>query len=427
MARTWKVICGMVLALSIVVFSGWSHAEAKDAIKIGVVYNYTDLSGKSIKEGAILAKETINEDGGISVKEYGKKLPVELCFANDGGKPHTSSSAVEKLCALDKVDFLVGANVTELTLAQQEMAMDYKKIFLSSGAAGVQLCQNVEKDYDRYKYYFKFEPLDSLQLGEGMVDIGVETAKAISKQLNIPLGDVKVAILAEHAEWAEPVVKMAEETFRKKNLDVVYIGRPSREATDLTTELVEAKRKGCMMIWACFSWEAGYAMVKQIYDLDLPMISTGYNSVAQDTGGFWKATGGKGIYAISWTFATPRIALTPKTIPFYDAHVERWGHPPLTYRGNAEYNNIFILKSAIEKAGTLEAEKLIPVLENIEYVGLMGINAVDPETHNSIYGEGYLTNIGIQWVEGGKQEVIYPEELKTADIVLPPALLKLKK
>ena len=99
----------------------------------------------------------------------------------------------------------------------------------------------------------------------------------------------------------------------------------------------------------------------------------------------------------------------------------------MTYRGNAEYNNIFILKSAIEKAGTLEAEKLIPVLENIEYVGLMGINAVDPETHNSIYGEGYLTNIGIQWVEGGKQEVIYPEKLKTADIVLPPALLKLKK
>jgi branched-chain amino acid transport system substrate-binding protein len=401
--------------------------RAADVIKIGVIHNYNDLSGKSIKEGAILAQEQINKEGGILVNKMGKKLPIELFFADDGGKPHASSSAAEKLCAVDKVDFLVGANVTELTLAIQEVAMDYKKIFLSSGAAGIQMCQNVAKDYDRYKYYFKFEPLDSLQLGVGMVGIGVETAKAIAKQLNMPFEKVKVAILAEHAEWAEPVVKMAQETFKEKNLEVVYTARPSREATDLTTELAEASRKGANMIWACFSWEAGYAMVKQIHDMNLPLISTGYNSVAQDTGGFWKATAGKGLYAISWTFATPRIALTPKTIPFYDAHVARWGHPPLTYRGNAQYNNMFILKTAIEKAGTLNADKVVPVLENIEYVGVMGVNKVDPKTHNSIFGKGYLTNIGIQWVEGGKQEVVYPDDLKSKDIVLPPALLKLKK
>lgn len=398
-----------------------------DVIKIGVVHNYNDLSGKSIKEGAILAQEQINKEGGILVNEMGKKLPIELFFADDGGKPHASSSAAEKLCAVDKVDFLVGANVTELTLAIQEVAMDYKKIFLSSGAAGIQMCQNVEKNYNRYKYYFKFEPLDSLQLGVGMVGIGVETAKAIANQLNMPFEEVKVAILAEHAEWAEPVVKMAQETFKEKKLEVVYTARPSREATDLTTELAEATRKGANMIWACFSWEAGYAMVRQIHDMNLPLISTGYNSVAQDTGGFWKATAGKGLYAISWTFATPRIALTPKTIPFYDAHVARWGHPPLTYRGNAQYNNMFILKTAIEKAGTLNADKVVPVLENIEYVGVMGVNKVDPKTHNSIFGKGYLTNIGIQWVEGGKQEVVYPDDLKSKDIVLPPALLKLKK
>jgi branched-chain amino acid transport system substrate-binding protein len=410
-----------------IVFLAGGPVEARDVIKIGVIHNYNDLSGKSIKEGAILAQEHINKEGGIFVKEFGKKLPVQLFFADDGGKPQTSSSAAEKLCAIDKVDFLVGANVTELTLAIQEVAMDYKKIFLSSGAAGIQMWQNVQKNYSRYKYYFKFEPLDSLQLGVGMVEIGVETARAIAKQLNIPLEEVKVAILAEHAEWAEPVVKMAQDTFRDKKLEVVYTARPSREATDLTAELAEATRKGAKMVWACFSWEAGYAMVKQIHDMNLPLISTGYNSVAQDTGGYWKATAGKGIYSISWTFATPRIALTPKTIPFYDAHVARWGHPPLTYRGNAQYNNMFILKEAIEKAGTLNAEKLVSALEGIEYVGLMGVNKVDPKTHNSVFGKGYLTNIGVQWVEGGKQEVVYPGDLKSSDIVLPPALLKLKK
>ena len=402
-------------------------AETRDSIRIGVVHNYTDLSGKSIKEAVILAQEQINKDGGIYVKEFGKKLPIELFFANDGGKPQTSSSAVEKLCNVDKIDFLVGGNVTELCLAQQEVAMDYKKIFLSGGAAGLQLWKNVEKNYERYKYYFKFEPLDSLQLGEGMVDVGVATAKAISKQLNVPIEDVKAAILAEHADWAEPVVPLAINTFKKEKIDIVYTARPSREATDLTTELVEATRKGAKMLWACFSWEAGYALVKQIYDLNLPVISTGYNSVAQDLVGYWKATAGKGIYSISWTFVPPRKPLTPKTIPFYDDHVKRWEHPPLTYRGNANYNNVFIIKEAIEKTGTLNPDKLVSFLENMTYVGIMGVNKVDPKTHNSISGKGYLPNIGIQWVEGGKQEIIFPDYLKTADITLPPALLKLKK
>jgi len=402
-------------------------AEAQDAVRIGVVHNFTDLSGRSIKEGAVLAQEHMNKDGGIFVRERGKKVPVELFFANDGGKAQTSSSAVEKLCNSDKVDFLAGANGTELTLAQQEMAMDYKKIFLSSGAAGIQLWKNVEKNYSRYKYYFKYEPLDSLQLGEGMVEIGVGTAKAIAKQLNIPIKEVKAAFLAEHAEWAEPVVKMAQETFKKEGIDIVYVARPSRDATDLTTEVVEASRKGAKMIWACFSYEAGYAMVRQIYDLKLPLIATGYNSVAQDVAGYWKATAGKGIYSVSWTFVPPRIPLTPKTIPFYDAHVARWSHPPLTYRGNNQYNNMFILKEAIEKAGTLNADKLVPILEDLQYVGIMGTNKVDPKTHNSISGKGYLPNIGIQWIEGGKQEVIYPDYLKSSDITLPPALLKMKK
>jgi len=88
---------------------------------------------------------------------------------------------------------------------------------------------------------------------------------------------------------------------------------------------------------------------------------------------------------------------------------------------------MFILKAAIEKAAPLKADEVVPVLENIEYVGVMGVNKADSKTHNSIFGRGYLKNIGIQWIEGGKQEVVYPDDLESKDIVLPPALLKLKK
>lgn len=81
--------------------------------------------------------------------------------------------------------------------------------------------------------------------------------------------------------------------------------------------------------------------------------------------------------------------------------------------------NSKILQQLSLEAGTIDdTEKLIETLENISYEGVMGINEVD-EYHNAKSGPGYLPNLGIQWIDG-KEVIIYPEELKTGEIVLPP-------
>src|SRR5207237_7576001 len=82
--------------------------------------------------------------------------------------------------------------------------------------------------------------------------------------------------------------------------------------------------------------------------------------------GFWQATAGKGNYVATLdTYA--EVEMTPKMIPFVKAFKERFHKSP-TYNAGT-YDAIDLLKTAIEKAGTTDADKLVPVLEQEMYGG----------------------------------------------------------
>ena len=48
----------------------------------------------------------VNDEGGIYVEEYGKKLPIETIIYDDTSDPATMARLTEKLILEDKVDFL---------------------------------------------------------------------------------------------------------------------------------------------------------------------------------------------------------------------------------------------------------------------------------------------------------------------------------
>lgn len=90
------------------------------------------VSGKYITWSIEMAAEEINEAGGVSVA--GVKRPVELVKVdtNELQSVPDAASAVERAITVDKVDFLIGAWRSEAVLAMQDVAMDYKKIGVST-------------------------------------------------------------------------------------------------------------------------------------------------------------------------------------------------------------------------------------------------------------------------------------------------------
>ena len=61
-------------------------------------------------------------------------------------------------------------------------------------------------------------------------------AKVMAKELDIP--KIKVAVVAEKAAWADPIVGIAQENLPKMGMEIVGVWRPSPTATDTTSELI---------------------------------------------------------------------------------------------------------------------------------------------------------------------------------------------
>ena len=74
----------------------------------------------------------VNAQGGIFVKEYNKKLPIELKIYDDKSDPGTMTRLTEKLILEDKVDFLWPACGTSFLFAQAPIANKYNYILLTA-------------------------------------------------------------------------------------------------------------------------------------------------------------------------------------------------------------------------------------------------------------------------------------------------------
>jgi branched-chain amino acid transport system substrate-binding protein len=396
----WSGILGIViLSIALVGASDWS-ACAADPIKIGVIGPMQFTQGEGHWNGATLAAEEINKAGGISTG--GLKRPIELVKvdSNEFLSIPDATNAIELAISRHKVDFLVGGFRTEAVMVMQDIAMDNKKIFIGCGAAHPELCGRVAKDYDRYKYWFRVTPINSKYLVKVDFILLGQAAKAMAKELGIP--KIKVAIVAEKAAWADAIVGIAQENLPKMGMEIVGVWRPSPTATDATSELSAIQRAGAHIIFTTFSSSVGIPFAKQAGELKIPAPLVGINVEAQKDG-FWDATGGQGNFSVTVnTYA--RVKITDLTIPFLDAYKERFKETPNYTAGTRDA--IQILKAAIEKAGTLDPDKLVPVLEKTDMKTAAGRIVFD-KTHDVTWGPGFVTAVGTQW-QDGKNVCVWP-------------------
>jgi branched-chain amino acid transport system substrate-binding protein len=286
----------------------------------------------------------------------------------------------------------------------QEVAMDNKKIFLGCGAADAKLGANVEKNYDRYKYWFRVAPLNSPGLGKTLFAVLGTIAGQIRADLKKETP--KVAILAEKVIWTEAIVKAAQANLPKMKMEVVGLWQPSPVATDVTAELAAIDRAGADLVFTALSGPVGIVVGRQMGERKMRTVAFGINVEAQKDG-FWEATAGKGNYVATLdTYA--EVEMTPKMIPFVKAFKERFHKSP-TYNAGT-YDAIDLLKTAIEKVGSIDADKLVPVIEKTTSVGTGAILEFD-KSHDPIWGLGKYTGIAVQW-QNGKKVPFWPPQVK---------------
>ncbi len=373
------------------------------------------VQGKGHWNGATMAAEEINAKGGVNVD--GKMMKIELVKAdsNEFINVTDATNAMELLVTREKVDFIVGGFRSEAVLAMQDIAMDYKTIFIGCGAAHPELCERVAKDYDTYKYFFRGTPFNSKFLVKTCF-IQMATVGAILKK-SLGLEKIKVAIAAEKAMWVDPMIKAAEGFIPKMGMEVVGVWRPSPVATDVTAELSAIQRSGAHMIFTTFSSSVGIPFARQAGELKIPAAQVGINVEAQKEG-FWDATQGQGNYVMTLNTYCPGVEYNELTKPFMDAYTKKFGEAP-TYTADTYAAIFYSIVPAVEKVGSLDADKIVAFMENDEHLVSSGKVAYikDEEgrpLHDLRWGPGYLTSLGVQWVDG-KQIGVWPNKWKAAE------------
>jgi len=386
----WSILMAVCLVASIG-FPAWGA----DAIKVGVIGPMNFLQGKGHWNGALLAHEEINKDGGVQVGNTWYPIKLVKGDSNEFLSISDATNAMERLMSQDKVHFVVGGFRSEAVLAMQDIAMDYKKLFIGCGAAHPEICARVAKDYDRYKYWFRLTPINSKYLAKVCI-INMGTVGAILRK-TMGIKKPKVAIVGAKVMWVDPMIGAIKSYIPKLGLELAGVWRPSQTATDVTAELTAIQRKGADIIFTIFSASAGITFARQAAELKIPAAFVGINVEAQKDG-FMDATQGKGNYAVTLNTYVNGVSYNKFTQPFIDKYIKKFKETPPYTAGT--YDAINMVAETMEKIGTTDCEKLIPVMEKTTYIGTAAPKTKFDKTHDVVFGPGYATSITIQWQDG---------------------------
>jgi branched-chain amino acid transport system substrate-binding protein len=169
-------------------------------------------------------------------------------------------------------------------------------------------------------------------------------------------------------------------------------------------------------------------LLKQWFDMKIPALPFGSTLAAAEQPSFWKATNGKGEFTLCNVVNAGNAPsnATPWTMKFYDAYTKRWGVEPEGLGTSSSYMAVYVLKDAIQRAGSLDSNKVVEALEKTDMMGVYGRVRFDPKSHQIIPStdpkEGAVGSI-LQW-QDGKRVVVYPKSIAMGEILLPPWMKK---
>jgi branched-chain amino acid transport system substrate-binding protein len=419
-----RVFAIVVSVLAILVALPGSSALAAKSIVLGCPLSTAFLYGWDAERGITLAVEEINAAGGVNVAGEKRPFKVEVIDTRDlePGVPVSEAlMAVEKLILEKKADFLVGGPVrSEAALAAMSLLSKYKKVsILTTGVLTPKYHALVAENYDKFKYCFRIH-------GEAVQLVG--EIMACFKELKDRYGLDKVFIMVQDVSHARGGGEVLGKVAEKQGWKVLGTEVYPTGTGDFSMGLLKAKKTGAEILNIWMDMPESSILLKQWYDMKIPALPFGSTLAAAEQPGFWEATGGKGEYTLCNVVNAGNAPsdATPWTMKFYNAYTKRWNIEPEGLGSSSSYMAAYVLKDAIERAGSLDSDKVVSALEQTDMMGVYGRTRFNPKNHQVIPAtdpkEGAVGTV-LQW-QAGKRIVVYPKSIATGEIVLPPWMKK---
>jgi len=409
------ILCLFVLSAVSLIFA--SQIKAQQYITLGVPTSLKLIEGYEGHKAAQLAAEEINAKGGIKVGKDKFLIKIEALDIRDGepGVPvQEALLGIEKLI-LDKKIYaaVVGNFRSEALLAAMDIYSKHKVINIGTIAMTPKFQEKVLSNPEKYKYSFR-NCLDSKYLSGYIQNM----MKFISKQF----GYNKVYIVTQDVLWATATGSLMEKWFKENGWTVAGFDKYPVGATDFSAGLMKAKSAGVQVIMPIFDMPTSGILVKQWKGMKVPALMAGFISPLMGSKS-WKTFGSDidGLMNVVFEIGYFPIKAYPPTVKFSEAYLKRWKEDIQSGHGAAPgYDTVYVLASAIEKAGTLNPDKVVSAIEATDMQGVVGRIKFD-KSHQLIFGDNPKTAaVGavMQW-QNGKMAVVWPESIASDKIVRP--------
>ena len=396
-----------------------------EPIVLGVPTSLGFLEGKEGLACVEMAVDEINSAGGVDVggvKRPFKVISIDARGAEPGVPVADVIRAHKKLILEDKAKFIVfGSFRSECAIAAMDTVSMNKVPMILGTAMSPGMENKVKTDYDKYKYTFR-TCLNAVYL--------IKYLAGTMAYLNKQFGFNKVFILNQDVAWARGTAGlMVKNFFNKAGWEVLGQQAYPTGSSDFSATLMKARAKGAQVILPIFDMPQSGILVKQWKSMKIPAILAGFISPLAGPGA-WNLFEKKIDGAMNAIFEIGNVPApkVPKSLEFYNKYEKKYGKPIEAGHSPAPaYEMVYVLKEAIERAGSIEGDKVVSEMEKTDRIGAMGRIKFN-EGHQVVYGEDpNETALGcmIQW-QDGKRVIVYPESIAEGKIQLPAGLKAVK-
>jgi len=391
-----KVLLGFLVFTAVLVFlvgaAGAKKPPSKDKIRIGqaIALSGPLAGGVAIAGGRIYVMwvEEVNKNGGIYVKEYGKKLPVELIRYDDKSDIGTMTNLLEKLILEDKVDFVFPPWGTAWLFAAAPVANKYKYILIGGPGGALKL---KELNVPYFFQVLNFSETQAPALADIFKEVGVKSVAVIYR------GDLHGV---EYGDAMAPY-------FKKKGIEVKLKKSYPPGIKDLSPLLKEAKSLHVDAFCAASYPDGGMLLTGQAIELGINFNAL-FITVTPFSPNLYRDTFGTNVVEGVMGGGAWNAKTSPGAKEFVDKFVARFGMEPDYWGGLYYWSSLQHFQQAIEKAGTLNQKKIRDIMAKERFDTALGPFWYD----ESRYFVNHPGEIG-QW-QKGVFEVIDPGKKRTA-------------
>ena len=330
-----------------------SEVLSGDVYKIGGIGPLTGAQssyGNSVKQGAEIAIEKINEEGGVN----GKKLA--LVFEDDVCDEEKAITAYNKIMDEEPVA-IMGAVTSGCSVAVSGESINDGILQVTPSGSTIKCTEEANS----FRICFT-DPIQGETMAKFVAEKGYKNVAIIYDVASDYSKGIKDAFVAEAKNNEMNIV--AEESFNSGDVD-------------FKTQLTKIKSSGadCIFLPIYYAEVAAITEQAKTVGIDLPYFGCdGWDGVIKELEGETAEVEGA-------VFLTPFIATldVPEIKEFTSVYNETYGSDPGQFAADG-YDAIYAIKLAIEQCGDeVTNEKMIEAMTKIEVKGLTGDMTFTPE------------------------------------------------